>query len=170
MLSSSPQNFQPHLPKHYGEKPLFSPSLRPHRLAAGRAACDNLLFYLCGYLKARLGVCSPTGAGVWAGSRVQAGHLHVQCRSRYDVLSAYHPCLHTPCPHPPRNTLQSTSASDPAALEELLVKVRSQLFARGVTSTGTIIRACSRADWNSSKSLDAKEFDECMRRCARGLL
>lgn len=43
------------------------------------------------------------------------------------------------------------------------MKVRTQLFNRGVTSTGTIIRACARADYSGNKQLDRKEFDEVLK-------
>ena len=49
------------------------------------------------------------------------------------------------------------------SVEELLVKVRTQLFHRGITSTGTIIRACARADSSGNKLLDRTEFDEVLK-------
>ena len=51
--------------------------------------------------------------------------------------------------------------ADPTS--ELLTKVRTQLFNRGVTSTGTIIRACARADYSGNKVLDRPEFDEVLK-------
>lgn len=50
------------------------------------------------------------------------------------------------------------SAAD--AVDAVLVKVRQQLFERGLVSPGTILRACKRADWNGNGKLDKKEFEE----------
>lgn len=49
------------------------------------------------------------------------------------------------------------------AVDAALATVRRQLFERGLTSTGTIVRACKRADFNGNGQLDRKEFDECLR-------
>ncbi len=51
------------------------------------------------------------------------------------------------------------------ALQELLDKVRVQMFNRGLVTAGTISRACARADVSGNKQLDKREMDECLRTC-----
>jgi Ca2+-binding EF-hand superfamily protein len=51
-------------------------------------------------------------------------------------------------------------------LQELLARVRKQLFDRGLVSCGTVLRACKRADWNGNGKLNKKEFEECLKLCA----
>lgn len=50
-------------------------------------------------------------------------------------------------------------------MQELLTRVRKQLFDRGLVSCGTVLRACKRADWNGNGKLDKKEFEECLKSC-----
>lgn len=54
-------------------------------------------------------------------------------------------------------------ASAEDALNELLGKVRQQLFARGLVTPGTLLLACKRADDNGNGKLDKREFDEVLR-------